>query len=174
MPNLCIVVDASISRAAGGGDATHPAAKQSRLFLLEFLNQKFLLAINEPIRMEWDKHQSRFSMEWRAAMLRKGRIRKVSNHQNHELRRAVEGFSLDPHIGEIMMKDVHLLEAALVSDQRIASLDETVRWHFARLSVSFTGVGPVLWTNPSKPSDQSVEWLERGAPDERDKRLKPY
>lgn len=174
MPYLCIVVDASVGRAAGEHDAVHASSSRSRWFLQAMLDEEFRMALNGPIKVEWDKHQSKYAMTWRTAMARKGRVQLVSNNQMHDLRRAISGFSLDPHIGEIMLKDAHLLEAALASDGRVASLDETVRGHFRRLCANFEEIGAVLWTNPTKVSDGSVDWLKRGAPDERPRRLKPF
>jgi hypothetical protein len=174
MISLCIVVDASVGRAAGEPVSVHASSSRCRLFLQAMLDGNYKMALNNPIKIEWDKHQSNYAMTWRAAMARKGRIQRVSNNQSHDLRHAIQGFSLDRNIGEIMLKDAHLLEAAQASDQRVASLDETVRGHFRRLCKTFEEIGPILWTNPIKSSDESVDWLTRGAPDERDRRLKPF
>ncbi len=71
-----------------------------------------------------------------------------------------------------MLKDAHLIEAALATDSRIASLDETVRGHFSRLAASFAPLRRIMWVNPVTEGEKAVEWLEAGAKAERARRLK--
>jgi hypothetical protein len=58
-----------------------------------------------------------------------------------------------------MRKDVHLLEAAISTDNRIASEDDTARGFFRGIRHARA----VLWINPALEEEGAVEWLGRGA-----------
>jgi hypothetical protein len=60
---------------------------------------------------------------------------------------------------DAMMKDVHLLEAALATDKRIVSRDDTARNSFRGIR----DVRLVVWVNPYRPEERAVEWLSRVA-----------
>lgn len=63
-----------------------------------------------------------------------------------------------------LMKDKHLLEAALVSDQRIASCDENAREPAKQLAESCPPVRDILWINPANHNETPLPWLQLGAP----------
>ena len=66
-----------------------------------------------------------------------------------------------------MLKDVHLLEAALATDRRIVSNDDEARNSYKGLP----HVRLVLWINPSRQEETAVEWLNAGAKLERHRQL---
>jgi hypothetical protein len=71
----------------------------------------------------------------------------------------------------IVLKDCHLVEAALATDLRVASLDDRVRGHFGRLAGTIDVLRPILWVNPAIAEERVVDWLESGAPDQKRRRL---
>jgi hypothetical protein len=60
---------------------------------------------------------------------------------------------------DAILKDVHLIEAALRADRIVASLDDTARamFHIAELNV-------ITWVNPVSETTRIRAWLEAGAP----------
>jgi hypothetical protein len=59
---------------------------------------------------------------------------------------------------EAMLKDVHLIEAALAADKIVASLDDEARrlFNVAELST-------VVWVNPVAHHEDCLTWLADGA-----------
>src|SRR5579859_5604678 len=107
--------------------------------------------MNRKIVEEWIRHQSQYSSEWIAYMTDKRRVFRLKNGRNETLRRKMKT--------KAMLKDVHLLEVALATDNRIISNDDRARNSFRRIP----DVRLVVWVNPSRPEERAVEWLTKGA-----------
>jgi hypothetical protein len=104
-------------------------------------------------------------------------VEAIRPDENASLRRAVERFALPgreengiSRDREAMLKDVHLLEAALNTDRTIIALDETVRELFVALSNDVAEVRIIVWANPERDPSVGV-WIEQGALPERDRML---
>src|SRR5258708_17584182 len=121
-----IVVDASVARAAGGEDATFPQSKHCRDLLTTILNVCHGAVITPPIRDEWNKHQSIFALQWRRQMISRKKLILIEVNANKELRSKVTANTSEKD-QVTMLKDFHLLEAALATDQIVISLDNKVR-----------------------------------------------
>jgi hypothetical protein len=78
----------------------------------------------------------------------------------------------DVAILAIVQKDCHLVDAALASDHLIASLDEQLRGHLRQLTAVIDALRSISWVNPAIAKEAAVEWLEKGAPDEKKRRLR--
>jgi len=72
-----------------------------------------------------------------------------------------------------MLKDIHLVEAALACDHVIVSLDEDARRRFARASGQVEELRRVAWVNPARDAADVLDWLRAGARAERSRRLAP-
>ncbi|HYW40908.1 MAG TPA: hypothetical protein VE957_22590 [Terriglobales bacterium] len=70
-----------------------------------------------------------------------------------------------------MTKDVHLVEAATATDGLIVSMDEEVRNLFKENSERIGELKGLVWVNPCKPEDTALEWLEEGAPTQKNRQL---
>ena len=75
---------------------------------------------------------------------------------------------------EECLKDCHLIESALGSDNTIGSADDRARRRFARVAQRHDDVGEIVWANPATEGDPIVDWIERGAPEEDSRRLINY
>ena len=62
-----------------------------------------------------------------------------------------------------MLKDCHLIEAALVTDQKIIALDDAARALFSEASSNISEIQNILWINPVSDSEHVMSWL-KGAP----------
>jgi hypothetical protein len=169
----CLALDASVARAAGTLETRHPTGALCRDFLIAVRSVCHRLAWSEAIKAEWDKHQSAFAGQWLVSMMNLQKLRPVRNERFEELREAIEAHSKDENVVAVMLKDAHLIEAALATDFRLASLDDTVRGHFSRLTGKLDSLRRVIWVNPAIEEEQAVEWLENGARSERFRKLKP-
>lgn len=169
---FCIVVDCSIAQAAGSVESEHPRGIRCRDFLMMLRGRNHRLAWSSRIAEEWNEHRSRFAMDWLLAMQRLGNVRRVQSRIH--LAEAIDDTDLDRGVKDALFKDSHLVEAALETDERIASLDDKARNHFANLSQIIQSIGDVLWANPVVENEEAIKWLEDGAPDQPNRRLKNY
>lgn len=172
-PTRCLVLDASVARAAGTLETQHPTGALCRDFLMAVRSVCHRMAWSEAIRAEWDEHQSAFAGTWLVSMMTLRKLRPVREEPVEELRETIRGHSKDEGVAAVMLKDAHLVEAALAIDFRVASLDDTVRGHYSRLTGRFALLRRVLWVNPAGAEEQAVDWLENGARADRFRKLKP-
>lgn len=161
-----LVIDASIARAAGGENATHPTSTQCTDFLRAVLRICHHFVMTEEIRAEWNKHQSAFAREWRVSMIARKKMFVARDVENPALRQQVDQLSVSARDCEAMFKDLCLIEAALATDRIVISLDETVRALFIAATNDLEEMKVVLWVNPTNPDEMCLEWLENSAPSE--------
>lgn len=170
-----LVIDASVARAAGGEDATHPISKHSRDFLRAVLNVSHYVVMTPDIRNEWRRNQSTFARRWLVSMTARRKVLPIDIHENRELYTRLTHAASTPREREAMQKDTRLLDAAMATDNTIVSLDETVRRLFAVASVQVGELRIIVWVNPGNVEDeQPIAWLRNGAKAERARRLGTY
>jgi len=151
-----LVVDAAIMQAAG--ESNHPISWANRDFLNWVLDICHRVAITTEICDEWARHQSKFTRRWRVAMYARKKIVKLQVPANPELRlRLTLGRGAEER--EAILKDAHLIEAALSADRIVASLDERARALFHNVELNV-----VTWVNPVSERARIRGWLEEGAP----------
>lgn len=167
----CLVVDASVARAAGRLESPHPVGRRCRNFLMEVRGICHRMAWSPPIETEWQKHESIFAMSWRVSMMNLRKLVPVDIRSVTTLGDRITMTSVDPSVVAIVEKDFHLMEAAGATDMRIVSLDDNARGHFHSLIDIVPALARVLWVNPAIEDEQAVRWLQEGAPDERRRRL---
>ena len=168
----CLAVDASVARASGGQDAIFPKSRLCRDFLREILSLHHSIIMTNDIQQEWDNHQSKFARSWRVQMTKRGLVKRHFGMRHGELRQsveeAVEKTAYDRKakqaVLEAILKDIHLIEAALLVDHTVAALDERVRRYFAESCFHVSELVNVVWANPTIPSEDCILWLRRGAP----------
>jgi 23S rRNA A2030 N6-methylase RlmJ len=131
------------------------------------------MAWSEAIKGEWQAEESTFARQWRLSMINLNKLRPVSGETSPELRERIGRYSEDQNVVEIMIKDAHLIEAAIATDRLIASLDRNARGHFRRLAAALNPLRRIVWVDPSIEKERAVDWLEKGAPDQSHRRLLP-
>jgi hypothetical protein len=158
-----LVIDASIARAAGD-TSMHPTSKCCREFLQSVLEICHRAVMSMPIKQEWDKHQSHFARQWRIQMVARKKLEILNLVSHHSLESRLQNVESNPSLSAIMEKDRILLEAALCSENRIASLDEQVRNHFRLCSIEIMEIRKICWVNPTLVEEEVLDWLKSGAP----------
>ncbi len=135
-----LAIDASVLRSAGAkdGHSSHCAALLTAV--LEICHR---VAFSSDLKTEWDRHQSRFSVKWRASMFARRKVVVV----NAEERQTALLLQIDSQPGlsapnrAALAKDMHLLALALAADRVILTGDLVLK--------TLTGGLPGL----------SLEWL---------------
>lgn len=143
------MVDASVASAAG--QTLHPSSFRSREFIVEVLKISHRIVMTAALAAEWDKHQSLFALRWRAEMRSQVKIVDIVDVENADVRSQVV-------VSPAVMKDLHLVEAALATDRIVVSLDDRAR---AELNVDATK--DVVWVNAVAGGGHAVYWLRAGA-----------
>lgn len=158
-----LVIDTSVVHAAGGEEAVHPTSKNCWEFLKAILKICHRVVLNDELKTEWDRHFSDSAHEWFTQMVERGKVIMVHNTRNDELRQDVRENASTERMRDEMLKDIHLIEAALASDRTIASLDENARGTFYSISTAVPELKPIVWVNPDKEEEEPIEWLRNGA-----------
>jgi len=161
---VCLVIDASLARAAGGIESKHPTGMICRDILFRIRSISHRMAWGERMNAEWMRHQSRFAGTWLTSMKSMGKLVLVDDAPDPAHLETIEQHANDPGLVDIMTKDAHLLAAAIRRDKRILSLDETVRNHFAGKLRTHEEVMALAWVNPTIPDEEATERLNEGAP----------
>jgi hypothetical protein len=161
-----LVIDASIARAAGDV-SMHPTSRSCREFLQAVRDLGHCMAMTDPIREEWNKHQSGFARQWRTSMMARRKIKPVEIPSRLSLEKRIKLAVVKKDVLAIIEKDRHLIEAALMTDERVASLDDKVRNCLRDHCSKLPEVASVCWVNPKNPTEGAVAWLKSGAPADR-------
>lgn len=159
-----LVIDASVARAAGDELATYPTSVHCRNFLETVYHTRKRIVMTRAIAEEWKTHASRFTRAWEVNMRRFNRIIDKQIGKNTDLRHQIDYAQVQHEQHRAAMhKDCHLLEAALETDKRIASLDEEVRTFYHALARQVAYLQAVVWVNPCKEEEECVQWLKEDA-----------
>jgi predicted nucleic acid-binding protein len=153
------VIDASIARAAGITE--HPTSKVCRDLLERVLDICHLMVITPEISREWKKEESIYASAWKSTMIAMKKTCYSCEVNDESLRSEVEKAASDEKSLEIMLNDVHLIEAALKADRIIISLDDEARKLFSKLAKKVKRLKQVLWINPENAD--AIKWLIKGA-----------
>ncbi len=170
-----LVIDTDVAQASGDENATAPRAINCRDFLKEVMTQKHRMVMTRKISNEWNRHQSRFALEWRASMDARRKVVRIDPLENRELQDKITNTTDNEDDTEAIQKDMHLLEAAMQTDKTIVSLDETIRSLFAYASRQVGEIRNIIWVNPERTTEeQPITWLKNGALPEVHRQLSAY
>lgn len=152
-----LVIDTSIFQAASERPAPDPMGKICA-DLLEKIRSICHQAVFSPeSSSEWKGHRSRFALTWRRTMTARKKLHLVDEScRNDELREALEKlWEVErgaPDSWEEVEKDLHLVEAALVTDKIVLSRDRRIReclkWACKRRGARI--LREVHWIDPVK------------------------
>lgn len=173
-----LVIDTSIARAAGGELARDVDSIRCRAFLTAVIDNKHVIVMTDAIHDEWRKHQSNFARTWLLSMQARRLVRRVVVPADDNLRKKVEQAAAHQKNPDTiqksraaMLKDMLLIEAALLADKIVTSRDETVRQYFHEATSTIAILKQITWANPCKDDEKVIEWLENGAEREKERRL---
>lgn len=169
-----IVIDADVACAA------NPRQPDQRCILcadaLEaLLRVRHSIAMTSSLLAEWNAHASRFAAVWLQSMYARRRVVKLIDDDilDESLRtRVVSAVTTGLAEAEIR-KDMHLIEAARATDERVISSDRKAQRAFVSAAITVNELASVMWTDPAEEGEQCADWLSQGAPPEQRRRLRP-
>jgi hypothetical protein len=164
-----LVIDASVAGAAG--NRTADPSRLCTAALNAVVEVKHRVAMAATLLEEWKRHQTRFARRWLRSMYGHRLVDELDVGEDDSLRGRVERAAPDADVAAILLKDAHLIELALVSGERILSLDETARRHYHQAARGIRELCRLCWVNPATADEGAVEWLAAGAPAERHRKL---
>lgn len=160
MAGHALVVDADIVCSAGETRAHDQRPRRCAEFLEAILTHGHTIILTNDLFEEWRRRRSRFATSWLRSAFARKRVQWVTPSSSL-LRDKFNDLDIAATERAAMQKDRHLIDAALASDRRIASLDETARALFtaAAATPQLRVITNVMWVNPELGSDRAVEWL---------------
>jgi hypothetical protein len=158
-----LVIDTSVTSAAGSEASEDPTASSCRDFLKAVLKICHKFVLTPEMHVEWREHRSSFASTWLTSMDARKKVIRIAAADVERLGTRIAQFS-DGEEREAMIKDLPLLLAANATDSRVVSLDEKVRALLTAVSVHIGQIRNIVWVNPSKPNEGVPTWLEDDAP----------
>lgn len=159
-----LVIDASVARAAGDA-SLHPDSVHAREFLKAVLDICHKMGMTPAIKEEWDKHESHYARKWRKAMVARKKLVYSDVAEDTQLRTDIDALGLSEKSKAAMVKDCHLLEAALAFDRRIVAADDIARGLFQTSAAQLPSIRGLIWVNSRLEFAKVQTWLQEGAPD---------
>lgn len=157
MKVMRLVIDASIARAASNSE--HPTPKNCRDFLEAFLTNGHKAVMSPDLQEEWQRHRSNFTQIWRRRMYARKLWVVIDPCTDDALRNKIENCGQEEEAITAMIKDTHLLEAALATDKFVFALDDKARNYFKIAAKQVGLIREIGWLNPNKEHEVSVSWL---------------
>ena len=141
-----LVIDASVARAAGA--TQHPTSKACRDFLMNALTICHRTLMTQAIMSEWRTHQSGFARTWLTSMTARKKVVRRDDLVDQALRAAIQESKLRSKQIEAILKDIHLVEAALEADGIVVSLDDAQSKLINAITPKVRSLQGVSWKNP--------------------------
>lgn len=157
-----IVVDTDVASSASTTD--YPRSIACRKVLETILTVCHKVVLTPEQDAEWRKHRSRYTLGWLRQMAARGKWHLLPADPKTGLLERVDALPDDGTVDRVeMLKDVHLVEAAMATDGLVLSMDDKM---YRRLNRHYIAIGiqkQVAWMNPEAPDEACCRWLEKGA-----------
>lgn len=155
------MIDTSVARAAGGPGTTVSPSRECTQFLRDVLEICHHVVMSPEMLAEWKGYLSWGSGDWLASMFARKKVRRIELADGSLKIRIAQVVSDDARLRAIY-KDLHLVQAGLVTDRLVASRDNNAKRDFSRLCSSIQELRDLIWVNPATDAGLS-DWLESGA-----------
>ena len=166
-----LVIDASVATSTG---ERGERGVLCQAFLRVMIDETYhRLVMTREIGAEWDIHSHPFARRWRRSMNAKRRVDRPNVDHDAVFCLKIERESQTEKALVAMEKDLRLIEAARVTDNRIISLDDTARSYFSAVSSQVGELRDIMWVNPVNEDEFPIQWLTDGAPNEEQRQLRP-
>jgi hypothetical protein len=166
-----LVIDASVATSTG---EKGQRGVRCQAFLKVMIDETYhRLVMTREIGAEWDIHSHPFARRWRRSMNAKRRVDRPNVDHDAVFCLKIERASQTEKALVAMEKDLRLIEAARITDNRVISLDDTARSYFSAVSSQVRELRDILWVNPVNDDETATQWLTDGAPNEEQRQLHP-
>jgi len=165
-----IVVDADIV-------SVNQCSKDCRKFMNDILEICHHVVLSKPISTEWKNHQVKYYIGWRSTMAARKKQCFIQSEQYPNIKtQIISAISVKPEKYQIsVLKDFHLIDAALATDKIIISLDNKARDAYSKLSAQVKELKQITWLNPDTVSiNEITDWLDKGAKPKKEWKLTSF
>lgn len=170
--SMRLVIDASVATSSG---ERGQRGDRCQTFLRVMIDETaHRLVMTKEIGAEWDIHSHPFARRWRRSMNARRRVDRPAIDHDIILRQKIEQATSTEKALAAMEKDLRLIEAARVADNRIISLDDRARGFFSAVSSGFGELRDILWVNPVNEEETPIQWLKEGAPNEEGRLIRSF
>ncbi len=149
-----LVIDADVVQSAGETD--HPVSSACRKFLEAVLDVGHHVVMTDAINKEWHSHISKYSRKWRRRMWGSRRVVRIDGERDDHLRKRIDK-AVTQDKKEIVVKDIHLIEAAIATDWLVTSQDERARGTFGNAADAVRELRQIVWVNPTRDDEKSID-----------------
>ncbi len=166
------VIDTCIARSCATRSSTSAHANNCRAALEAVRDGRHHMVVSPALDDEYRRQEtmSRFFLRFYGDMRARRQVRLLdADPPPHQDIRAAMRARVPKEAHAIVKKDLHLVGAAMATDERVLSDDDKVRAHFSTIAAVVATLARVHWVNPSHPA--CLPWIAGGAPDERDLQL---
>ncbi|MGO9270745.1 MAG: hypothetical protein ACLQOO_10925 [Terriglobia bacterium] len=140
-----------------------PLQSRRLAFLREVLTICYRFVATDEIDREWKNHATSLARQWQASMVARRKRVPFKAFPDASLRAAISRIARTDGDREAMLKDTHLIEAALQARSPIVSTDDTARDLFRGVAPRIPRLKNVVWVNPVRAEEKALEWLKEGA-----------
>lgn len=159
-----IVIDACVAFSCGTSE--HPHSSNCRRALDLIATHRHKIVLYPDLQEEWDRHQSNYFIRWRATMIAKKLFCRIDNVVRlHDLRTQLDTIlqsTISENDKKAILKDLHLIEAAIETDKIVLSKDEAARLLFRGVCTTVPDVRRILWGNPVIEQENIEDWITQG------------
>ena len=164
-----LVIHADVLHSAG--ESEHSISSACRTFLETVFDVGHYVVISDAIHEEWRRHSdSRITRIWRRRMYGRRLFIWIEGEEDKILQGRINA-AVDSNHKAIVIKDVHLIEAAIATDRLVSSRDETARRAFKISSNDIKEIREIVWVNPTQADEKPIDWLRDGAKAEAHRQL---
>lgn len=156
-----LVVDTNVARSAS--ESQHPISDACRQVLETMLTEQHKVVLTATQFQEWQKHQSPFTRNWLARMASRKLWHVLAPEPDSGLTDRVYALDCTARVRKEMLKDVHLLENALATDDVVLSQETNVLGLFCKHTDALQTPRAVAWVNPADDIAACVAWIQAGA-----------
>lgn len=160
-----IVVDTSVARACGRGHIrANSPAPQCVAALAAMADGNMRTAMSAALKKEWDTHAGEYAKKWLGNMIARKRFSMVRAPWDGESSVEDEAQGLPEKKRQAVLKDLHLVSLAMLTDRRVLSLDDSQRELLSLIVSKVISLRKLHWVNPKGAETQ--RWLLEGACDQ--------
>ncbi len=166
-----LVIDSDVAQSAS--ETSNPRSINCRETLEKVLELEYGVVFTDALLEEWNRHRSRYFRRWLTKVFGSKLQVPLKNEDviNEKLRENLASHAKSETDEEAMLKDVHLLEAALASDETILSMNTSDRKRFSEICEHIVLIRNIVWVNPDESAEKCLDWLDKGAPSDNFRKL---
>ncbi|RTQ50734.1 hypothetical protein EJV47_08890 [Hymenobacter gummosus] len=148
---------------SSASEKEHPVSDACRRVLETIIAAQHRVVLSATQYAEWQKHQSIFSKKWLVQMMSKKLYVLLKPEPDSGLTTRIHALEITDKMRHEMLKDVHLLENALATDDTVISQETNVFNLFTTHAQALQIPRPVAWVHPVDNEAACIVWLEKGA-----------